>query len=522
MSFHWVRFGLRFDMTDDEVKQHVRKLRLEHHPDRGGDAELSAQVNEAIDDFMLWKRRLDGPSHARPGSFSSSSSNLAPDELQMTEDELRSKLQREERESQARIARMVAEDDRREKEALASKVVHICPFIDGEYHDLLLDRLKALRPYAVVHSMRMYGKLTPVTSRPKLVFGIGRDGAYGLYNWGQIKECFTLIAEAPDFIVELLNKVRAMSPELADLNHAIVTFADDGSSGIPPHQDKAFSLESSGPIEDASTLALMNMGATRKFMLSKIEAKATHYTERTLQASGALVRAIPFGSGELLLMPGEVNSALKHSVELTTRIKVPRYSIVFRKVDKEYICVDPTIAGIQLQPTLPDHLCGALQPPSPSASVEQPSSSHSTPSTPTSSTSTNSKAKAKAKAKQPTLEKFTFPTAEGIRALFSPRRSESSASSVGSSNTMDHGDRAVDEHGNEAVQAEAVPEPVEPDDFCGSSNPDEFSNAANPDECDDDLREGSANAAAVPEDNVDASPTEVSDGNTVDMWLTSS
>ena len=143
MSLSWHRFGLDLDMTDDEVKRQVRKLRLEHHPDRGGDAQLAAKVNEAIDEFMFWKQTLNGSSN------SSSRLNSAPDELQMTEDELRAKLQRAERVSQARIARMVAEDDRQRKAALASKVKHIWPFIEGEYHDLLLDRLK---PFALMPS----------------------------------------------------------------------------------------------------------------------------------------------------------------------------------------------------------------------------------------------------------------------------------------------------------------------------------------------------------------------------------
>lgn len=47
---------------------------------------------------------------------------------------------------------------------------------------------------------------------------------------------------------------------------------------------------------------------------------------------------------------------------------------------------------------------------------------------PTPAVSTSAPAKANGKAKQSPLKRFTLPTAEGIRALFSPRRSKSSAS----------------------------------------------------------------------------------------------
>ena len=146
-------------------------------------------------------------------------------------------------------------------DSMASKVLHIPGFLNSDYHDLLLARLQELRPFAVVHSMRVVRKVTPVKSKPKLVFAIGVDGAYGLYNWGQIPECFSLIAEAPEFVLELMDKVRLAYPDLSGLNHLIITFGDSGNSGIPPHQDKAFSSDSSGSYENGSTIALMNMGA---------------------------------------------------------------------------------------------------------------------------------------------------------------------------------------------------------------------------------------------------------------------
>ena len=116
---------------------------------------------------------------------------------------------------------------------MASQVLHMPEFLNGEYHDLLLARLQALRPFAAVRSTRVVGKVTPVKPRPKLVFAIGVDGAYGLYDWGQIPECFSLIAEAPEFVLELMDKVRSSYPDLAGLNHLIITFGDSGKSGIP-------------------------------------------------------------------------------------------------------------------------------------------------------------------------------------------------------------------------------------------------------------------------------------------------
>ena len=39
--------GVTFESTEKEIKKTYYKLSMEHHPDRGGDAKIFAQINEA-------------------------------------------------------------------------------------------------------------------------------------------------------------------------------------------------------------------------------------------------------------------------------------------------------------------------------------------------------------------------------------------------------------------------------------------------------------------------------------------
>ena len=39
--------GVNFESTEKEIKKTYYKLSMEHHPDKGGDAKIFAQINEA-------------------------------------------------------------------------------------------------------------------------------------------------------------------------------------------------------------------------------------------------------------------------------------------------------------------------------------------------------------------------------------------------------------------------------------------------------------------------------------------
>ena len=43
--------GVSKDASQDEIKKKYRKLSLQHHPDRGGDAEKFKEVSEAYENI---------------------------------------------------------------------------------------------------------------------------------------------------------------------------------------------------------------------------------------------------------------------------------------------------------------------------------------------------------------------------------------------------------------------------------------------------------------------------------------
>lgn len=48
--------GVSYGATDEEVKRAYRKLSLENHPDRGGDAKVAARLNAAYQ-YLTWKAK---------------------------------------------------------------------------------------------------------------------------------------------------------------------------------------------------------------------------------------------------------------------------------------------------------------------------------------------------------------------------------------------------------------------------------------------------------------------------------
>ena len=59
-------------------------------------------------------------------------------------------------------------------------------------------------------------------------------------------------------------------------------------------------------------------------------------THRELVASGKLLRAVDFKSGDLVVLPGPVNHKVKHCVEQETAGL--RVSIVLRHVNANFVC----------------------------------------------------------------------------------------------------------------------------------------------------------------------------------------
>lgn len=275
-------------------------------------------------------------------------------------------------------------------------VKHIKNFVgmkSTEYLAALTQRLMSVRSEAMTHHFNIFGKGVPVSSRPKQVYGL-RNSAneFGLYFWGQVKKDFMLISDMPDFALEFLDLVtkqlgpiinetmpelQSAIPFVEKMNHMLLTFGDDGTKAIPPHNDKTYSsFTEVGKYESGTPILLFNFGAARKLMLSTNASSSkagVHDTEAKMVADNVFVKAFNFEGGDLIILPGHVNKAYKHSIEVNPAITEPRVSIVLRLVDADRVNPEQNYfvrSGVKhngganwlRQPPLPLDLCFPLVP----------------------------------------------------------------------------------------------------------------------------------------------------------------
>jgi len=278
----------------------------------------------------------------------------------------------------------------------AKHIKHIKGFVGmiaPGYLESFTSRLMAIRSEAMTHHFNVAGRGVAVTSRPKQVYCRRNDrGEFGLYFWGQVKEDFMLVTDLPGFadeflalvvnavvalITEQMPECRGMIPFIRQMNHMLLTFGDNGTKGIPPHNDKAYSSKTlKGQYESGTPILLFNFGARRKFLISTNNASSkagVHDTEQKMRADGVFVKAMSFEGGDLIILPGACNVAYKHSVELDSSITAPRVSIVLRMVDADTVHPEQNYymrkgkrfegdAQWPRQPPLPDALARPLQP----------------------------------------------------------------------------------------------------------------------------------------------------------------
>ena len=173
-----------------------------------------------------------------------------------------------------------------------------------------------------------------VASRPKIVWAIGHSehGGFGLYIWGQMKEDYGRMEEAPEIIVKLIKYMSELYGE--EFNHCMLTLHINGTCGIPPHPDKSFSKESKGRNETSSKIADISLGATRAFMLVPNDLKSNDTFETTQPHS---VATLKMTHGTSLRMDASWNNLVKHCVPFEPEVTEPRISMVFRRVDKQFI-----------------------------------------------------------------------------------------------------------------------------------------------------------------------------------------
>ena len=215
-----------------------------------------------------------------------------------------------------------------ELQEAADSCYFVQDFLAPTYIECLLEKLRALQPFSIPHEMTMANKTVKVTSRPKLVFGVGCKSGYGLYNWGQTVEFMQMVDEFPPFVHQLKRLIAkrcpADFPSIRCCNHCILTF----SERIPWHHDKAHSTGSEkltpwSP-EDSTPIFLLSFGNSCRFELGHPK-------------FDQVIRTIDFVSGSLIVMPGLANARVRHRVETVDREAGIRVSIVFRRVDRDFV-----------------------------------------------------------------------------------------------------------------------------------------------------------------------------------------
>ena len=254
--------------------------------------------------------------------------------------------------------------------SLAELARHYPQALRGPYLQALKDRLQQLHDHCVAHTMYMHnakgGKVT-VTSRPKLVFSLaGPDGCFGLYIWGQVESDYFLVSVMPELGFELRDLLMSAFPEMELCNHMLITW----SQAIPGHRDKRFSARSKqGKNETASEFYCLSIGPPRQMLLLD---------------GNTVVRTIDFKDGDMIAIPGEVNSKLKHQVTGPPLNRGARVSIVWRNVSAHKVNVEESyfikdgiqshfaMADRRLQPELPPQLLARLLPLAPTASGSAP------------------------------------------------------------------------------------------------------------------------------------------------------
>ena len=175
----------------------------------------------------------------------------------------------------------------------------------------------------------------PLESRPKLVWGI-KDSAhqgYALYIWKQALQDYGRIGDPPKLISDLMT---FMSGECGEaFNHCIFQVYSSGAAGIGPHQDKAFTAESTGAVENSTTkICDLSIGAVRTFMVLTADCPESEDAEAL---KDFCVASLAMTHGSYMTISGKCNSFFKHAVPLDPTVSAVRCSLVFRKVSKWFV-----------------------------------------------------------------------------------------------------------------------------------------------------------------------------------------
>jgi alkylated DNA repair dioxygenase AlkB len=177
--------------------------------------------------------------------------------------------------------------------------------IEPQYLQELFRSALLMKDQAMVHVRRK-----PVTSRPKLVFGLRNEqGDLPLYVWSQALSNYGTIGDLPEICKPLLQLASMLCPGF-NFNHILFTFYHNGSDYyIPPHRDAAFSKQCEDDYEDKTPIVFVSLGTTRKFVLTTLDVPDSHHMK---DLEPHVVASFDMRHGDVFILNGADNPVVKH------------------------------------------------------------------------------------------------------------------------------------------------------------------------------------------------------------------
>ena len=169
-------------------------------------------------------------------------------------------------------------------------------------------------------------------TRPKLIFADPNEqGEYPLYRWGQEKQSYNLVEPVPAPVRAVMDYIESKFG--AKTNLAMATYYWDGANHyIPVHQDQRVTVYSDGPIEIASQIFNISLGAVRPFVITSLQCFG-----KAERADMDIIDNFPMSQGDLYVLEGDVNARFGHAVPRDPAVKELRVSWVFRTVNAAFV-----------------------------------------------------------------------------------------------------------------------------------------------------------------------------------------
>ena len=198
--------------------------------------------------------------------------------------------------------------------------------VSGEYLSQLFEALLIMKDQALIHTRRK-----PVTSRPKLIFGLrNNDGDLPLYMWGQSLCNYGTIGDMLPVLEPLFAIAADICPEARGHNAIMLTFYHNGRNYyIPPHRDAAYSVNSEGEYEDSTPIVFFSFGVSRKFVITDLQVPDSHHMTDIEPHS---ILTLDLSHGDMFILNGSDNPNVKHCLPADDTAEIRTVQLAFSRL----------------------------------------------------------------------------------------------------------------------------------------------------------------------------------------------